>query len=424
MSVTDDLPQRATSLPGARPSSRLETFRSLRDHGNFRLYWGGAFLSNIGTWMQMIAQGWLVFQLTNSPFLLGLVSFAGSIPILILSLYGGVLADRIERRRLMLGTQTGMMVLAFLLAGLTFSGVVTVWHIMTIAFLNGCVNAINAPVRQSLVADLVPRADLQNAIALNSVQFQGSRMLGPALAGLAVAAFGPAWCFFVNGVSFLTVIAALLLVKVPPLPPRRSQSILRNVQEGLRYVWKEPTIFALLLVAAIPSLFGQPYQAMLPAVAVDILKTGATGLGILQSAAGCGAVVGALIIASSTRAKRRGQLQLRMLLLFGVTLILFSLSRWLPLSVVLIFGIGLASMAYNSLNQTFLQTLVDDEMRGRVASLLTLMTLGLQPVGALQAGIVSDHFGVATALLVGGIICTLVSLGASRARRARLDDLI
>ncbi len=402
---------------------RTDTFRSLRNHPNFRLYWIGAGLSNIGTWMQMVAQGWLVYQLTSSPFLLGLVSFVGSIPVLVLSLYGGVLADRVERRRLMMVTQTGMMVLAFVLAGLTFAGVVTVWHIMVIAFLNGCVNAINAPVRASLVADLVPREDFQNAIALNSVQFQGSRMLGPALAGLTLAALGPGWCFFINGASFLTVIAALIGLRVPPLPPRPAQSVAQNVKEGLQYVWREPTIFALLLVAAIPSLFGQPYQAMLPAVALGVLGVGATGLGVLTSAAGCGAVVGALIIASSSKRMRRGQLQLQMLLLFGVALCLFSQSRWLATSVPLIFGIGLASMAYNSLNQTFLQSLVADEMRGRVSSLLTLMTLGLQPLGALQAGIVSDRFGVSVALLAGGIVCAIVGIVAQRSRRGGLDEL-
>jgi MFS family permease len=402
---------------------RADTFRALRIHPNFRVYWIGAGLSNVGTWMQMIAQGWLVYQLTGSAFLLGLVSFAGSIPILFFSLFGGVLADRVERRGLMVGTQYGMMVLAFFLAALTFRGIVTVWYIMGIAFANGVVNAFNAPVRQSIVADLVPREDLQNAIALNSLQFQGSRMLGPTLAGVTLAALGPAWCFFINGASFLTVIAALMLLKVPPLPPRPRQSVLLNLQEGLRYAWKEPTILALLIVAAVPSLFGQPYQAMLPAVAVGTLHTGATGLGILQSAAGCGAVVGALIIASSTKAKRRGQLQLRMLLMFGVCLELFGLSRWMAVSAPLLFGIGLASMAYNSLNMTFIQTLVQDDMRGRVMSLLTLMTLGLQPLGALQAGIVGDHIGVPFALLLGGIICVLVSLVVAQSKRAGLDEL-
>jgi MFS family permease len=407
----------------APPPRRFATFSSLQNNPNFRLYWIGACLSNVGTWMQMVAQGWLVYELTGSPFLLGAVSFAGSIPILFLGLFGGVLADRFERRRLMVWTQTGMMLLAFLLAFLTLRHAVTVWHIMAIAFLNGVVNAFNAPVRQSIIADLVPRQDLQNAIAINSAQFQTSRMLGPALAGLTLAALGPGWCFFINAVSFLTVIAALVLMDVPPLPSRRPQPVLRNVAEGLRYVWKEPTIFTLLMIAAIPSLFGQPYQAMMPAFAVSVLHTGATGLGLLQSAAGAGALVGALLIASLAKLKRRGQFQLYMLLAFGFTLELFSLSRWLPVSLGLVFVVGLASMAYNSLNQTFIQSLVDDEMRGRVLSLLTMTTLGLQPLGALQAGVVGDHLGVPFSTLIGGIVCVAVALVAFRAKRARLDEL-
>ncbi|MGH2460274.1 MAG: MFS transporter [Chloroflexota bacterium] len=410
---------------GASPRpARFETFGSLRRNPNFRVYWLGAFLSNVGTWMQSVAQGWLVYQLTGSTLLLGVVSFVGSIPILFLSLFGGVLADRVERRRLMVFTQIGMMVLALLLAALTFAHVVTVWHIMVISFLSGVVNAFNAPVRQSLIADLVPRSDLQNAIALNSAQFQSSRILGPALAGVTLALVGPAWCFFVNGASFLAVIAALFLVVVPPLPARRPQSMLRNVGEGLRYVWKQPTIFALLMVAAIPGLFGQPYQPMLPSVVSNVLHTGATGLGFLESSAGAGALIGALIVASLSRSKRRGRMQLAMLTLFGVALVLFSQSHWMLASMAMVFVVGLASMAYNSLNQTFLQSLVDDEMRGRVMSLLTLATLGLQPLGALQAGVIGQRFGISTALLIGGIVCVVVSVGATRARRAGLDDLV
>lgn len=404
--------------------SRFDTFSALQRHPNYRLYWSGAFLSNVGTWMQSLAQGWLVFQLTGSTLLLGVVSFAGSIPILFLSLFGGVLADRVERRKLMIITQTGMMALAFLLAALTFLHVVTVWHIMVIAFLNGVVNAFNAPVRQSIVADLVPRQDLQNAIALNAAQFQSSRILGPTFAGITLAAVGPAWCFFVNGASFLAVIAALFLVKVPPLSQRKAQSMGRNVLEGLGYVWKDPTIFALLMIAAIPALFGQPYQPMLPSVVSTVLHSNATGLGLLESGAGAGALIGALIVASLAQTRRRGQIQLGMLGLFGIALIAFSQSHWMAVSVGLVFVVGLASMAYNSLNQTFLHSMVRDEMRGRVMSLLTLTTLGLQPLGALQAGTVGQSFGVSTALLIGGVICLITSVVGSRAKRAKLDELV
>ncbi|HUX85524.1 MAG TPA: MFS transporter [Chloroflexota bacterium] len=405
------------------PAARMGTFSSIQGNPNFRLYWLGAFVSNVGTWMQSVAQGWLVYQLTGSTLLLGAVSFAGSIPILFLSLFGGALADRFERRRLMIVTQIGLMILAFLLSALTFARMITVWQIMAIAFCGGVVNAFNAPVRQSLIADLVPRNQLQNAIALNSAQFQSSRVFGPAIAGVTLAAAGPAWCFFVNGASFLAVIAALMLVVVPPLPARRPQSIFRNVQEGLQYVWREPTIFALLLVATIPGLFGQPYQPMLPAVVSSVLHYGATGLGFLESSAGAGSVVGALIVASLAQSKRRGRLQLYMLTLFGIGLILFSESRWMPLSMAMVFIIGLASMAYSSLNQTFLHSLVTDEMRGRLMSIFTLTTFGLQPLGALQAGFIGQSFGVTTALFGGGVVCLLVSIVAMRAKRAGLEDL-
>jgi MFS family permease len=414
--------QTRTAVPRSS-RAQFQTFSSLQANPNYRLYWLGAFLSNIGTWMQMVAQGWLVYQLTGSTLLLGVVSFAGSIPILFLSVFGGVLADRIERRRLMVFTQIAMMLLAFLLAGLTFAHLITVWYIMAIAFSNGVVNAFNAPVRQSLIADLVPREHLQNAIAMNSAQFQSSRILGPALAGITLAAVGPAWCFFVNGASFLTVIAALLLVSVPALPPRKPQSMLKNVTEGLHYVRTDSTIFALLLVAAIPGLFGQPYQPMLPSVVSNLLQMGATGLGFLESAAGAGALVGALIVASLARSRRRGRIQLYMLTLFGVALILFSQSHWLLVSIALVFVIGMASMAYASLNMTFIQSMVSDEMRGRVSSLLTMTTLGLQPVGALQAGAIGQRFGVSAALLLGGIICVVVSFAATKARRVRLDEM-
>jgi MFS family permease len=414
----------ATGVP-AQPQNtgRGGTFRTLQAHPNFRLFWIGAGLSNVGTWMQLIAQGWLVYQLTDSPFLLGLVSFAAAIPTLLFTLIGGVLADRVERRRLMIVTQTGMMLLAFLLAALTFQRTVALWSIVAIAALDGTLNAFNTPIRQSLIADLVPPPDFQNAIALNSLQFQGTRLLGPALAGAGLAVLGPACCFAINGVSFVAVIAALLLLKVPPLLPRPPESMVLAFREGMAYVRQEPTMIALLIVAAVPSFVGQPYQAMLPAIAVGTLHAGATGLGLLQSAVGGGAVVGAVFVASAAGTARRGRLQLWMLLLFGVGLVWFGLSRTMVVSVPLLVVVGLAGMAYNTLNQTSLQSLVADKMRGRVASMHTLLTLGLQPLGALLIGFLADRIGVPTTLMVGGIICAGVSLGARRSRRARLGEL-
>jgi MFS family permease len=395
----------------ASPRARLrnaETFTSLRN-ANFRLYWTGSFVSNFGTWMQAVAQGWLVYQLTGSTFMLGAVGFAQSIPFLFLAVFGGVLADRFERRRLMVWTQSALMLLAFLLAYLTLAGLVTVWQVLAIAFANGVVNAFNVPVRQSIISDLVERKDLANAIAMNSSQVQLSRFLGPALAGGMLALTSPGWCFLLNAVSFLAVIWTLLVMAVPPLPPRQSQSPLRSVLEGLRYVRSKPTIAALLFMAAVPSLFALPYNQMLPAFAESVLDAGPSGLGLLQSAAGLGALVGALTVASLA-GRRNGALMLAAVVILGCGLMAFSASRLLWLSLPMLFVTGFASMSYNTLNQSFLQRLVDDDMRGRVLSLLTMTMFGLQPFGSMEVGTVATFVGPQIALGFGGVVCVVVAV--------------
>jgi MFS family permease len=390
---------------------RTRTFSALVKYPNYRLYWFGALASNVGTWTQMVAQGWLVYQLTGSAFYLGMVGFASAIPTLFLSLFGGVLADRFERRRLMVGTQTGSMILAFILAALTLLGHITVWHIMTIAFLNGIVNSLNAPVRQTIISDLVAKEDLTNAIAINSTQFQVSRTLGPALAGVLVALVGPGWCFFINGLSFVAVIAALLAMTVPPLPPRKTRtSMLANVREGIVYVRGNGTLLALLSLAVVPSLFAMPYQALMPIFASDVLGTDARGLGLLGSASGFGAVVGALAVASLGKGAARGRLMLGAITLFGLGLILFALSRSMLISLLILVGVGVASMAYNALNQSFIQMQAADEMRGRVMSLLTLTTFGLQPFGQLGIGTAAQLLGPSAAVLASGAVCAALAL--------------
>lgn len=389
---------------------RLETFRALRNNRNFRLYWAGALASNAGTFMQTLAQGWLVYQLTASSFMLGLVTFSTSVPMLIFGLYGGVLADRIERRRLMLYTQVVLMALAFLLAGLTLAGVVTITEIIALAFLNGTVMALVVPVRQSLVNDLVPRADLQNAIAINSLQVQSSRILGPAIAGLLLALVGPGWCFFINGLSFLAVIWSLLVVRVPPLPPQPRASALRSVYESLLYVRNQPTLLALLLLAAIPNLFGTPYQYMLPAFAAAVLHVGGAELGLLQSAAGVGALACALTLASLPPGGRSGALLLGATIGLGCGLVAFGLSRSFPLSMALLVGVGVANMAYTTLNQTFLQHNVADHMRGRVLALMALVTFGLQPFGAMQMGTLATLFGNQPGMVFAGLVCIIAAV--------------
>src|SRR5579884_405363 len=306
---------------------KLDTFRSLQNNPNYRLYWYGALTSNVGTWMQQVAQGWLVYELTGSALMLGTVSFATSIPTLFLSLFGGVLADRFERRKLMVWTQSASMILAFILSFLTLKGAETITHIIILSFLNGVANAFNAPVRQSIVSDLVKKEDLQNAIAINSTQFQLSQSLGPALAGLTLAAVGPGWCFFINGLSFLAVIWTLVAMDVPPLPPRKRASALQSIKESFEYVRSEPVIMGLLVMAAVPALFGTPFRSMLPAFSESVLRVGPAGLGVMQSAVGIGAVCGALTMASVGPKHRTGATQTAAVLVMGFALEAFGLSK-------------------------------------------------------------------------------------------------
>ena len=387
------------------------TFESLRVNANFRLYWTGSFVSNFGTWMQSVAQGYLVYELTGSTFMLGAVGFAQSIPFLFLALFGGVLADRFERRKLMVWTQTMLMLLAFLLAYLTLTGIVTVWHVLAIALAIGIVNAFNVPVRQSIISHRVEKEHLANAIAMNSTQVQLSRTLGPALAGVRLALTGAGWCFFLNAVSFLAVIWTLIVMDVPALPAKVRPSPLRSLVEGLSYVRRNPTIFALLMMAAIPSMFALPYQQMLPAFAESVLGAGPSGLGLLQSAAGLGSLGGALMIAT-LGSRRSGTLMLAAVLALGVSLAACASSQYLTLSLALLFCVGFCSMSYNTLNQSYLQRLVDDDMRGRVLSLLTMTMFGLQPFGSMQLGTVSTFLGPQLALAMAAGVCVVAGIFA------------
>ena len=411
-SVTGIVPPAAPTGSNPVPRQRIDTFGALRRHPNFRLYWSGALCSNIGTWMQNLAQSWLVYHLTGSALLLGTVSFVQALPSLFLSLLGGVLADRIERRALMLYTQVAAMVLAFVLAGLTLAGIVTVAAIMIIAFLSGLVNAINTPVRQGIVSDLVPRADLQNAIGVNSAQFQTSRLLGPALAGVVVAGFGAGWAFFINGLSFLAVIVSLLLLKLPPWkPPTKKQTVWQSATEGVNFVFRHEVLGTLVLIAGVPALFAFSYQSMMPVFAKTVLHVGPQGLGILLSATGAGSLVGALTVASLTNFRHRGLLQLGSAIAFGTLLVAFSFSRQMLLSVPLLIVGGACSMTFSSLNQTFLQSLAPDAMRGRVLSVLTLTTFGVMPMGSMLAGIVAQNWGAPVSVGIGGGVSALFAVG-------------
>ena len=370
--------------------------------------------------MQTLAQSWLVYQLTGSALLLGTVTFLQGLPSLLLALVGGVLADRLERRRLMLATQAAQMVLALALAGLTLAGAARVGHILVIAFLSGLVNAINTPVRQGIISDLVPRDDLQNAIAINTAQFQTSQLVGPALAGVVVARLGAGWAFLINGLSFLAVIVSLLRLRLPPWSPPRKAALWRSASEGLTFVFRHEVLGLLVLIAAVPALLARPaQQALLPVFAAEVLSVGAPGLGWLRGATGAGAVLGALLVASLGAFRHRSLLQLGALAAYGVTLALFAASRRLELSLALLFVASAASMIASSLNQTFLPSLAPDAMRGRVLGVLTLTTFGLMPLGGLLAGAAAERWGVPIVVGVGGVTTALFALGVLLARPQR-----
>ena len=321
------------------PAARSNILRSLQ-HRNYRLFFFGQLISLIGTWMQSVAQQWLVYRLTHSPVLLGWVGFAGQIPIFFLATFGGVLADRWNRRLIIVGTQAASMVLAFLLAGLTLTGTIQIWHVFVLAILLGVVNSIDIPTRQTFVADMVPRKDLPNAIALNSSMLNGARIVGPAVAGLMVASIGEGWCFFANGVSYIAVIAGLLMMNVQYMPMKRTVSAFAHVAEGFRYVAVTAPVRVLLVLLGVVSLVAMPYTVLMPMFADDILHGGASALGILMGSSGLGALTGALILARREQLRGLGRWVAVATCSFGVSLILFAHSRSFLLSILLLFPTG------------------------------------------------------------------------------------
>jgi len=375
---------------------------------NFRIYWFGMFVSLIGTWIQVVAQSWLVFELTKSAFLLGVVGFLSSIPVFLLSLFGGVLADRRNKRNILIATQTTFMFLAFLLAVLTQMKIITPGEIMFIALLNGVVMAFDAPSRQAVVVELVGKDNLFNAIALNSVAFNSSRIIGPALAGVLVAVIGMSGCFYLNGISFLAVIIALFLIKTRNHSRGdKNNTALKDLKDGLIFVKNNRLILALIAVVGIVSLFGIAYVILMPIFANEVLKVGARGLGVLMSSSGLGALAGALLLARLGDFKYKGKLLFLSSMVFSLSLILFSLSKIYLLSIITLMFIGCSSVTAIAIINTILQTRVSDEYRGRVMSVFMLTFAGMMPFGNLISGSLAQAFGVSFAVLVNGIICTV-----------------
>jgi MFS family permease len=379
--------------------------RALR-HRNYRLFFCGQLISLIGTWMQMVAQSWLVYRLTGSAVLLGFVGFASQIPVFLLAPLGGSVADHHNRHRIVIATQTSAMLLAFVLAAVTLTRYVHVWHIFVLASLLGVVNAFDIPARQAFVVDMVGREDLINAIALNSSMINGARIVGPAVAGVLVAAVGEGWCFLVNAISYLAVIAGLLMMRLAAqLRTQRNGSAISSIIEGFRYVKHTRPIRALLLLLGLVSLMGMPYAVLMPIFADRILHGGPSGLGLLMGAAGFGALVGGVVLAAKKGIRGLGRWVALAAAGFGASLILFSFSRSFWLSVGLLMPAGFCMMVALASSNTLIQSLVLDELRGRVMAVYSMMFMGMAPFGSLMAGGLAHHLGAPGTVAFGGMMC-------------------
>ena len=405
-STTDTVPAAAD---GARAvGSPLPVVLRALKHRNFQLFFSGQLISLVGTWMQTVAQSWLVYRITGSSLLLGAVGFASQFPVFLLAPLGGIVADRNSKHRIIIATQTASMLLAFVLAALTLSGRIQVWHVIVLASLLGTVNAFDIPARQAFLVEMVGKEDLLNAIGLNSSMFNAARVVGPAVAGILVSTIGEGWCFFANAFSYLAVIAGLLLMKLEKRQaPQRAASALEDIFEGFRYARSTMPILALLLMLGLVSLVGVPYAVLMPIFADKILHGGARGLGILMSAAGLGALMGALTLAMRKGVKGLGRLVAAAASGFGVSLILFSFSRSFWLSVLLLVPAGYSVMLQTACSNTLIQTLVPDNLRGRMMGLYSMMFMGMAPLGALGAGVAADVLGAPKTVAFGGVVCLL-----------------
>ncbi len=391
----------ASPTPG---STRLPVTLRALEHRNFQLFFSGQLISLIGTWMQSVAEAWLVYRMTGSSLLLGLVGFASQFPVFLIAPLGGIVADRNNRHRVVIATQVASMIPALILAALTLAGVVQVWHVFVLAALLGVVNAFDIPGRQSFLVDMVGKESLMNAIALNSSMFNAARIIGPAIAGILVAKIGEGWCFFANGISYIAVIAGLLMMRVPrPNYIAPSASPLAHIIEGFRFAWHARLIRALLLLLALVSLVAMPYTVLMPIFADRILHSGARGLGILMGATGVGALVGALTLAARSGVKGLGRWVAFSCAGFGISLVLFSFSRVFWLSAALLLPVGFCMMLQMSSSNTLIQVMVPDHLRGRMMAVYSMMFMGLAPFGALLGGALADRLGAPLTVAMGAV---------------------
>lgn len=412
--MSSSLPQQETveanAQTGIPPGRLARTFSALR-YRDFRLLWLGAFASTTGTFMQTLAQGWLVYTMTGSAFLLGVDGFLATGPMLLFSLFGGVIADRMERRKIMMLSQILQGSFALILAGLIYLHTVKVWHIFILSFLTGSAQSISGPAYASLLPLLVRREDMSNAVAMNSMQFNLARVIGPALGGVVFGLWGATACFGINGLSFGFVIIALTMIKMPPvLPNATSTSMMAQLKEGFVFVASKRSLLLLTFLSFAGTFLGMPLFTMMPVVAKKIFNLGPQGLSLLQADYGIGSVLGALFVAGSSHAAKKGRLALALQLVFAATLVAFGLSRHLTASLIIAFIAGAAIVGVISLYSSLVQLSTSDAMRGRVMSIFMLAFRGGMPLGNLLAGFVAQRWSISTALEVNGIALAVVAL--------------
>jgi MFS family permease len=406
------------AIPNNAPSGIKDIFRSLR-YRNYRLFFMGQSISLVGTWMQRIALPWLIFSMTDSAFLLGVVGFAGQIPTFLLAPFAGVLIDRWNRYTILVVTQVLAMIQSFILAWLFFSNSIEVWHIVVLSSFLGLINAFDMPARQAFTVDMIEkREDLGNAIALNSSMFNAARLLGPSIAGVLIALTGEGMCFLINGISYIFVLAFLFMMKINrEKVHKRHTDFLPGIKEGFQYTFGFKPIKYIILLLALVSLMGMPYSVLMPVFARTILHGGPHTFGFLMGASGIGALSAAIYMASRKSVLGLGKIVPVFSVVFGLGLILFSLSRSFPLSVVLIAITGFGMIMQMTSSNTILQTVVDDDKRGRVMSFYTMAFMGTAPFGSLMAGAMANAIGGPATLVIGGSACILGALIFARKRK-------
>jgi MFS family permease len=401
-------------LTPARPLIKsINPFRTLQVHRNFRLFWTGQTVSLIGTWMQQVGQGWLALELTNSAFMVGLVSAAGSFPVLLLSLYGGVVADRRSKLRIVIVCQALLLVEAAALWWFTWTGRINIDWLLALTTLGGVISAFEIPARQSMIAELVSRDDLVDAIALNSGGFNLARIVGPSIAAVVLAKYGVAWCFGINALSYFAVLSSLARIKLPPWTPvQYLVSPAEQLKQGFRYIRSSRAVSGLMGVIAVYSIFGFQYLTMMPVVARDVLHTGASGYGFLLTFVGIGALTGALSLAGLGVRIRRGRLFNATAYAFAGLTILFSLMRTVHLAALVLLFLGLTMLINGALANGILQSVVPDELRGRVMATYVFVYVGFTPIGSFIAGAMARFVGVQWAIFAGGVVMLAYSLWA------------